>query len=128
MNYSIFWARLLGFYSVILCAWTFLNIKDLHALLIDLTNNHAVSILVGIFTIFLGLAIVISHSIWKGWPIIVTLVGYWIIIKGSIFLFFPYFISLTITFWQGKNMMFAPVPALVIGLILLYCSFFLKRK
>lgn len=128
MNYSIFWARLLGFYIVILCAWTFLNIKDLHSMLTDLTSNHGVSMAVGFFTLFLGLAIAVSHSIWRGWPIVVTLVGYWIIIKGSVFLFFPHFINNIVAYWQGKNMMFAPIPAFVIGLYLLYCGYFCQRK
>ena len=123
MNNSIFWARLLGFFTVILCGWTFLNIKDLHTILHDLTFNHAVSMVVGMFTLFLGLAIAVSHSVWRGWPIIVTLVGYWIIIKGAVILFFPHFINTIFAFWAGKNIIFAPVPALVLGFILLYFGY-----
>ncbi len=128
MNYSLFWARLLGFYIVILCAWAFLNVKNLQPMILELTTNHGVSMLVGIFTIFLGLAIAVSHSIWRGWPIVVTLIGYWIIIKGSVFLFFPHLINNIMAYWQGKNMMFAPIPALLIGLYLLYCGYFGEQK
>ncbi len=128
MNYSIFWARLLGFYSVILCAWTFLNIKNINTMLLELTTNHAVSMLLGMFTVLLGLAIVVSHSIWRGWPIIVTLVGYWIILKGVVFLLFPQLMNLVIAFWQNKTMILAPVPALLIGIALLYCSYFGEQR
>lgn len=128
MNKSIFWAKLLGLYSIILAIWTFHNIKGLHTTMLALENNAPLLMVMGLFTLFLGLSIIVSHGIWKGWPIIVTLVGYWITIKGLVLLFFPEWINKIITFWQGKNMIYTPIPALVIGLILLFCGFFCHKK
>lgn len=127
MNRSVFWARLLGLYTVVLATWSFVNIKQLHSLLEDLTHNTPISMTLGLLTLFLGLAIVVNHQIWKGWPIIVTLLGYWITLKGAVLLFFPEWINKMLVFWEGKNILLAPVPALLIGLILLFCGFFLHR-
>lgn len=126
MNKSLFWARLLGLYTIILSAWTFFHIKQLPALILDMTNPST-SMILGLFTVFLGLSLMVSHPIWKGWPIIVTVLGYWITIKGIVLLFFPQWINHIVKSWQDKNMIFAPIPALVIGLILLFCGFFLRK-
>lgn len=127
MGKSIFWAKLLGLYTVILSAWTFVNIKNLHALFTSLSNNPPLVMTLGVFTLLLGLSIVFMHSIWKGWPILVTLVGYWISIKGLALLFFPQWIQSMLTVLNDKNMIFAPIPSLVIGLILLFFGFFGRK-
>lgn len=128
MTHSIFWARLLGLYCVIISAWSFINLKHLPNLMAVLENNPPVLMTLGIFSLLLGLAIVVSHPLYRGWPIIVTLVGYWIIIKSMLLLFAPQLVNQVVAFWQHKNMIYAPVPALIIGLILLFFGFLHKNR
>ena len=128
MNNSTFWARTLGLYAVILSIWSFLNIKHIGSLMDALASNTSLSMLLGLFTVFLGLVMIISHSVWKGWPILVTILGYWITLKGMVILFFPEWINKIIAVWHGKNMIYAPIPALVIGLLLLYFGFFCRKS
>ncbi|MEN8108252.1 MAG: hypothetical protein ABFS22_09620 [Pseudomonadota bacterium] len=48
-----------------------------------------------VLTLALGLAIVISHNVWIfGWPVVVTLFGWIMVIKSTLFLLFPGLISL----------------------------------
>jgi hypothetical protein len=93
----------------------FVDIKEYQNLMMEMANNHSLTMTMGIFTVFLGLAIVVNHQVWKGWPIIVTLLGYWITIKGLVLLYFPQWVH-HIT------------PALIIGFILGYYGFFHHRK
>lgn len=128
MDYSLFWARVLGFYAVIVSIGCFLHIDKMYKLLVDLSGNPSAMMVVGMFTLFLGLAVAVSHSVWRGWPILVTVLGYWIVFKGITLLFFSKWISHIVTFWQGRDLSYMPVPALVLGLILLFCGYFLKRE
>ena len=123
MNLSIFWARLLGFYSLIVCIWALCSYKKLPDIIINLINNPSISMTLGIFTILIGLAIVISHPIWRGWPLIVTILGYLIILKGLVLLFYPQWSHQIMAFWENKNMALSALPSLIIGLILLYFGF-----
>lgn len=123
MNISLFWARLLGFYSVILAIGILCDIKVFQSLLIKMAENPVSMLIVGMFTLLFGLAIVVSHQVWKGWPILVTFVGYIVVLKGIALLFFPASINKILTFWQVKNIYFAPLPALSLGLILLICAY-----
>ena len=128
MNYSKFWARLLGLYTVILALGAYINLESYMGWMAEIAKNPYYFMVMGMFTLVLGLAIVVTHQVWRGWPILVTILGYWISIKGILLLFFPTLVQQMIPFWQGQNMYFAPLPALIIGLILLYCGFVLERK
>ena len=37
----------------------------------------------------LGLMIVAFHNVWSGWPLVVTLIGYALVLKGALHLMFP---------------------------------------
>ncbi|MGE3318771.1 MAG: hypothetical protein AB7I18_05690 [Candidatus Berkiella sp.] len=128
MNYSIFWARLLGLYIVILYAGMFFHFKHFQTLAGQMTQNPVLLMVMGMFTLFLGLTIVLSHRTWRGWPILITLIGYLVVAKGIMLLFFPEWVHKVVTAWQGYNIYIAVVPGLVLGLILLICGFVVKRR
>jgi hypothetical protein len=127
-SYSVFWARLLGFYLFILAMWCFFNINDLYPMLMAWVHDPANLMTLGVFILPLGLAIILSHSIWKGWPTLVTVLGYWITFKGIVLLFFPVWIHKMILLLPYKNILLAPIPALIIGLILLFYGFVRLEK
>lgn len=128
MNYSIFWARLIGLYAVLLAIGVLLDVQSYQALIKDMDQNHSLTITMGIFTLLLGVAMLVTHQVFKGWPILVTLLGYWITIKGMLLLAFPSIVHHVILFWENKNWYLAPLPSLLIGLILLYFGFCASRK
>lgn len=126
MNITIFWARLIGLYAVIISVGSFLELDYFHSLFVDMAHTPTIMMTLGLFTLILGLAIVLTHPIWKGWGIMVTLVGYMICIKGFLLLFFPHLINFALDYWQHHNMRFAFLPAFIVGFILLISSFFVK--
>lgn len=128
MNYSIFWARLLGFYMVILYAGMFFHLKHFQTISGQLTQNPVLLMVLGMFTLFLGLTIVLSHRAWRGWPILITLIGYLVVAKGIMLLFFPEWVQKAVTAWQGYNLYVAVLPAFILGVILLICGFVVKRR
>jgi hypothetical protein len=127
MNLSNFYARLLGFYLVIISIGMFFRgdaIRDL----ISQTSHNTVMTSLGLFGLILGLAIVVSHQVWKGWPIIITIVGYWIAIKGIIIIFYPEWIfKIVQVAWNGSNLQIALGFDLILGLILLFCGYKLAK-
>lgn len=128
MRNSIFWAKLLGFYTVILAIGMFVSKGDYENWINIINTQPGVIMALGMFTLLLGLAIVVSHQVWRGWPILVTILGYWITLKGMVLLFFPEWVIQAIAYSKTLDPQYTPVPALVIGLILLVLAFFFGRK
>ncbi len=56
-----------------------------------LFNNPALLWVLAVTTLTLGLAMVLAHNVWSGGalPVVVTLVGWAVLIKGLLFLFLP---------------------------------------
>ncbi|MBS0287803.1 MAG: hypothetical protein JSR17_10940 [Proteobacteria bacterium] len=119
MNTSTFWARVLGLYMFIVGVGMFFTFPQFQQLVLNLSKDHALLMITGIFTLFLGLTIVVSHQVYRGWPILITLLGYWVSIKGCLLIFFPSVVNQFITLWQTHNMSYASIPSVVLGLILL---------
>lgn len=94
----------------------------------EMSQNVMVMMVFGMFTLFLGLTIVISHRTIRGWPIIITFIGYMIIIKGIMLMFFPQWVQKVISIWQTFDNYIAIIPPLVVSIILLVCGFVVKRR
>jgi len=90
METSVFLAKLLGLYSLIVAGGVLLNQKTYKRVLDDLLKNSAFIYLAGIFALFFGLLIVLFHNVWVlGWPVIVTVMGWLGLIKGIWIIVFP---------------------------------------
>lgn len=89
MGLSIFLAKLLGIYMLIIAAaWIFR--KDQVDLSIkEIVSSKGLIAFSGLMNIILGLAIVIGHPIWQlSWVGLITLLGYIMIMMGIIRLIF----------------------------------------
>ncbi len=128
MNMSTVWARILGLYVVIICIGMFEHLNTYKELIKEMSHSPSLNITFGLFTLLLGLAVVVTHNVYRGWPLIVTVLGYWICMKGIILLYFPAWVNQFIAFWQDKNFNLALIPGLSMGIILLYCGFCIKPK
>lgn len=132
MNISVFWGRVLGFYTVVMAIWSFLHLKIVNplenAVLMDFISNPLYIFNLGIFTLFMGLVVLISHQVWRGWPIIITLLSYWIVAKGLLLLFFSQWLHEKIVFWQGENALTRAIIEFSVGMVLLFCSYFRAKK
>lgn len=77
----------------------------------------------GIIALLIGAAIVSVHNDWAlGWPIIITLLGWWSLIKGFALLIYPDSIQLFSSIRNRSNAFCRMISLifLIIGLFLLY--------
>jgi vacuolar-type H+-ATPase subunit I/STV1 len=84
-----FLSRLIGLYSVLASLSMITHKQDTLAIVNALIHTPPVLLLVGVITLVAGLAIVLGHNIWSGGvlPVIITLVGWFTLIKGLLLLF-----------------------------------------
>ncbi|KGP62145.1 hypothetical protein EP47_01970, partial [Legionella norrlandica] len=76
--------------------------------------------------LILGIIIVVSHNIWEGsWRVIVTIIAWLILLKGTSIIFHPHFIDqATVLFMQNTTISYISAGIdFVLGVILCYCGF-----
>ena len=129
MNASLFIARMLGLYIIIVVSIMLLKPGYIKRYIEEFSKNTGVILLAGIFTIFFGLAIILTHNIWAwNWTVIITIVGWIGLIKGIWLLAFPDSVSKLSDFY-AKAKLFPTVHlvvALLIGIYLTYMGFTMR--
>ena len=56
----------------------------------EFLGNHALVCLTGMINLVIGLLIVVSHNIWVAeWPVVVTIVGWVVLLQALMRIFFP---------------------------------------
>ncbi len=127
MNTSIFLAKLLGPYCLIVSLGVLLNFKFYRKVMEDLLKNSALIYIAGVIALIFGLLLVKFHNVWVlGWPVIITLIGWLGLIKGIWLIVFPD--SLTkITNYHLKNPSILTarlIVVLLLGLVLTVFGYF----
>jgi len=90
MDVSIFLAKLLGLYMLIIAGAWIVRKEQLDHSFKDFFLSKGVIVLSGLINILFGLAIAIGHNQWQpSWVGLITLLGYVMIIKGIVRLIFP---------------------------------------
>jgi hypothetical protein len=86
---SIFLSKLIGLYCVVGGLAFALQKPAALAAVNDVVTNPGSMLILGVFVVIAGLAMVIGHNVWSGGapPVIVTLVGWLTLMKGTSFLF-----------------------------------------
>src|ERR1700737_5440276 len=83
-------AGLMGPTLVAISAGLFLNLGSLPGLVESVSRDPALIFLSGILLFVAGLAIVRAHNIWAGgWPVLVTVFGWLILLGGLARMLFP---------------------------------------
>jgi cytochrome bd-type quinol oxidase subunit 2 len=118
-----FLASVLGWYLVIVSLLLILRSEIVVAAMRELIGHRAVMLVVGILTLMIGLLMVISHNIWiMGWPVIITIIAWLVLIGGLFRLFFP---DIVYKIWnktidKPNKLIVCGIIILIIGLFLLY--------
>lgn len=90
MGNSIFLAKLLGPYCIIVAVGIMFNLKTYQKVMQDFSKNTALIYLGGVFALIIGLLIVLSHNIWvANWMVIITIFGWAGLIKGVWLIMLP---------------------------------------
>ena len=82
---TIFLARLLGLYCIILASAMITRKRNAVATVKAFIANPPLLLLAEVISLACGLAMVIAHNIWSGGalPVVVTLVGWLMVIRGA---------------------------------------------
>ena len=84
MELSIFLAKFLGLYMLIVAVIWSLRKEHLKSLTKEIISSKVLMVYSGLLSLLFGLAIVLAHPIWEmNWRGVITLLGYIAIFKGS---------------------------------------------
>lgn len=125
MDLSLFLAKVIGLYIVIVCTAALINRRLVGKLVQEFSASTALVVLAGIVHIILGLLVVISHNIWTAdWRGLITLFGWLGLIKGGLRLYMPE----KVVVWgvravQGKAYLWINAVFLLLGVYLTYVGF-----
>jgi putative exporter of polyketide antibiotics len=88
---TVFLSKLIGLYCLILAFSMVLHKELTIEEITALAGNSPVMLVVGVFTLFAGLAMVLGHNVWRGGgvTIVVTLIGWLTLLKALLILFVP---------------------------------------
>lgn len=89
MDTSIFLARLIGPLFVVLSVGLLVRPDTFRAVVTEFIASRALIFLSGVLTLLGGLAIVNTHNVWQGWPVIITIFGWLGVIGGAVRMLFP---------------------------------------
>jgi hypothetical protein len=88
---TIFLGKLLGLYCLMFSLAMLVNGAVIKDDITDLAHNSPVMLVVGVFTLFAGLAMVLAHNHWRGGAltIVVTAIAWLTLLKAVLILFIP---------------------------------------
>jgi hypothetical protein len=90
MQTSIFLAKLLGPFFLIVGVSVLINARAFHTIADEFIRNPALVFLTGLMVLPVGLAIVLTHNVWvSNWPVLITILGWLTIVSGALRLLVP---------------------------------------
>jgi 1,4-dihydroxy-2-naphthoate octaprenyltransferase len=124
---TLYLGRLLGLFTLITSFWLLVDRQSTLSTIPALLGNRPAMVIFAIIALAAGLAIVLAHNIWSGGalPILVTLIGWVMLIRGVLFLFLPPQATLSILAamqFERWFYLYLAIP-FVLGIYLTYLSF-----
>ena len=124
MEHSIFLAKVLGLYLLIVPAAVLLKRKQFAGLADEFVTNRAVVFLSGLVSLVFGLLMVVSHNVWTAdWRAAITLIGWLALAKGVVRIMFPEKLATLGIDPSSAKWTFALIVLLGLGIYLTYVGF-----
>ncbi|MCX5686736.1 MAG: hypothetical protein NTW09_04685 [Candidatus Omnitrophica bacterium] len=127
METSIFIARIFGLCYLVLGAGFVFNRKVFQQVVDDFCKNAALVCYGGLFTLVIGVVIILTHNVWvANWTVIITIIGWLALIKGIWIIVFPNTVSKFIQAYQkNENLLIVnSIVILILGAVLTFFGFF----
>jgi hypothetical protein len=98
---TIYLSRLIGLFTLVVAASMIVNKPQAIATMAALVHDRAALIVLGVLGTAAGMAIVLAHQVWSGGPlpVVVTLLGWVILIRGMVLLFLPQPVTVRLVEW-----------------------------
>ena len=125
METSIFLAKVIGLVGVISTAAVLIRYNESLDLEEEAVKSPAIAYLGGFAILILGVLLVVSHSVWTfDWRLVITIVGWLVLLKGVGRIFFPSAVRRLIERKRDSRwFLMGEVVVFVVGLYLLYYGF-----
>ena len=127
MMVSLYLGRFFALYLIVL-GFLYLCRRELFSkVLLEIFDSYGFICILGFLNLIFGLLIILAHNVWAfNWTLIVTLLGYYVLIKGIVYLFFPPYPDKKklAKFSKGSTRISVGVICLVLGLYLTVMTFF----
>ena len=127
MGTSLFIAKILGLYYLVMGVGFLFNRRVFQQVMEDFCKNAAVVLYGGLLALAIGIAIILKHNIWvANWTVIITIIGWLAFVKGVWLIIFPSTVFKFMQVYQkSKNLMLIQaLIALILGAILTFFGFF----
>lgn len=124
---TYFLATVIGWYLVIVSLYLLIKCDHIKMVMKDVMAQTGLLFILAIITLIIGLLMVASHNVWiLGWPVVITLLSWLVLLSGLMRLFLPdQAISMGQSFVDNPmRMKVSAVIFLIIGLFLLYHVYF----
>jgi hypothetical protein len=91
----------------------------------DMFKNTALTYFMGFTAVVIGFLMVNYHNIWeKNWTVLITIIGWLVLIKGILIIAFPkFFQSFSKPFFKGSVLRILPYVWISLGLLFGYFGF-----
>lgn len=125
METSLFLAQVIGLVSVISTAAILTRYKESLVLEDEAAKSPVLIYLSGFAFLILGTLLVVSHSVWTfDWRLVITIMGWLVLLKGAGRIFFPSAVRRLIEKKRDdRRFLLGEVVVLIVGLYLLYYGF-----
>lgn len=120
---SIILAKIIGLYFIAMGIAFLSNPARLRRMYPQIMNDENFLLLGGMFALLFGAFIVSVHNIWVWeWPVIITILGWWSLIKGFVLLINPASVKFFSFFQERSNLFYRSISLfyLILGLFLAY--------
>lgn len=119
MDITIFLAKFWGWFFILFFTLLIINPKRIRQMF-AFSKDDKFMIVLSILAIFIGLLHILIHNIWvRGWPVIITLFGWFSLSKGVSQFAFPTFANKWIQNIDFKWFQFLLLLLFLVGLVLL---------
>jgi uncharacterized protein YjeT (DUF2065 family) len=125
MCLSIFLAQVIGCYLVLVGLAMLIHQNRFKKLINDFLSHSTLISLSSSICLIFGLLIIADHNVWVGeWPMVITIIGWILILKGILRLFFPdAFVKLMKDLTEKSPYMVMCWVRILVGLYLVWAGF-----
>ncbi|AAO89766.1 hypothetical protein [Coxiella burnetii] len=125
MEISVFLARVIGLYFVIISLFMLIRHKSAASMLKDFATQRGVLLLNAIITLIIGILLVVSHNLWVAdWRVVITIIAWLVLIAGIVRLFTIDATKSIVKWWlkRSDRLIVAAIVYLIVGIYLLFVS------
>ncbi len=125
MSVSFFLAQVLGCYVFFMSLAMLVHHQAFKRIMHEFITSQPMVVFSGGVGLLFGLLIVISHNVWvAAWPVLITLIGWFLLIQALIRIFFPmHFAKVCKDLMAGHGYTIMCWVWLVISLFLIWAGF-----